>query len=803
MFKNYIKIAFRNLLRHKGFSIINISGLSAGLTCCVFIYLYVQNETSYDTYHKDADRLHRITVALTYPTGLRHFAGASPMLTPYSRENFPQVEYAARIWTNEVDWQVRYRDRIFKEDRRRIITIEEDILNILTIPLKQGDSYTALSRPNTAIITSQTAEKYFGDEDPFGKILHVGYMDVEITGVVDELPGNTFFDFDIMLSWGSLPDEEVNAPWYNTWFGAYPITFVKLAPGVDPGEFGELCSETVYNNAKETLDSRNAEYKCVLQPVTDIHLHSDFIWDIFPHSNVIYIYIFSGIGIFIFFIACINFMNLSTARSGNRACEVGMRKVAGAQKRQLLMQFVGESVLITFISFLIAMIAVVFLMNMFNELAGLQIRYSDLLRSDFLFGMLLIILLVGLTAGGYPALFLSSFKPVSVLRGTVRTAVKGGKLRKALVIGQFTLSIVMISGVMIFSRQIDYMKDQPLGFDKEQKLIINVDGNGIGRSNYMSVKEEFLTIPSISGACFSTSVPGRGSVYNYRVFPEGQKETNAHLLSCVFVDKDYLSVYGIEIASGQDIIEAAGNITDYHFWTINETAMKAFGWSSPEEALNVRLGEREPYRHIKGVFRDYHFSGLQNAIEPHAVIIINGSGSYLTLNIGTVNIRETVRLVEERYRSLFPNKSFEYFFLDDDFNTQYAREDQTSDIFGIFTFMGIFIACLGLYGLAAFMAEQRTKEIGIRKVMGSSVAGIVNLLSREFLYLVLTANIIAWPLGYYVMNKWLQDFAYRTNISIWAFFTAGIIAILITFFSVGYQSLKAAQTNPVDSLKYE
>ncbi|MCP4727818.1 MAG: hypothetical protein GY863_22460, partial [bacterium] len=352
MFKNYIKIAFRNLLRHKGFSIINISGLSAGLTCCIFIYLYVQNETSYDTYHKDADRLHRITVALTYPTGLRHFAGTSAMLASYSRENFPQVEYVAMLRTFEEDYQVRYRDRIFKENKSKIITIEEDIFNILTIPLKLGDHATALSRPNTVVISEETAEKYFGDEDPFGKILHIGYRDYEITGITDELPGNSFFDFNILISWSSLPEEEVNSPWSRAWFGSYPITFVKLAHGVDPDEFGELCSETVYDNAKETLDSRNAEYKCVLQPVTDIHLHSDFIWDIFPHSNVIYIYIFSGIGIFIFFIACINFMNLSTARSGNRACEVGMRKVAGAQKRQLLMQFVGESVLITFISFL-------------------------------------------------------------------------------------------------------------------------------------------------------------------------------------------------------------------------------------------------------------------------------------------------------------------------------------------------------------------------------------------------------------------------------------------------------------------
>jgi putative ABC transport system permease protein len=803
MLKSYLKTAFRNIKRQKAYSFINIAGLSMGLTCCIFIYMYVQHETSYDSYHEDSDQLYRVTVALTYPTGLRHFAGVSPMLTPYARENFPQVEYAARIWTNEVDQQVAYGDKIFKEDRRNIITIEKDILNILSIPLKQGDPENALTRPFTAVISNRAAQKYFGDEDPLGKILTVGNSDIEITGVTEELPGNTFFKFTMLISWSSLPDEEVNSPWYNTWFGAYPITFIKLASGVDPNEFAELCSGTVYDNAKEILDGRNAEYKCVLQPVTEIHLHSDYIWDIFPHSNVIYIYIFSGIGLFIFFIACINFINLSTARSSKRACEVGMRKVAGAQKGQLLVQFIGESMLITLISFTIAITAVLLLMPKFNELAVLEIGYSDLLQPGFIYGMLIIIFFVGLTAGGYPALFLSSFKPVSVLRGSIRTGLKGGKLRKALVIGQFTLSIAMISSVLVFNGQIDYMKNQPLGFDKEQKLIINVDGNGIGRNNYRSIKAEFSAFPSVNGVCFSSSIPGRGSVYNYRVYPEGEKETNAHLLSCIFVDEDYLSVYGIRITAGENLIEAARSSAETYIWTINETAVNAFGWSSPDEALNVRLTEQEPVRLIKGVFKDHHFAGLQNSIEPQAIIMGQFGGSFMTINTDTENIRDTVSLIEQKYKTLFPGRVFEYFFLDDDFNMQYTREEQTSKIFGIFTSMGIFIACLGLYGLAAFMAEQRTKEIGIRKVMGASVSGILNLLSREFLFMVIVANVIAWPLSYYVMNRWLQNFAYRIDIGVVPFVLAGIIAILIALISVSFHSLKAAKANPVDSLRYE
>ncbi len=804
MFRNYLTTALRNIKKQKAYSLINVSGLSISFTCCIFIFLFIQYETGFDSYHKDADRIYRITVSLTYPTGTKHFAGASPRLTPYTRENYPQVEQSARFLSRQ-NYNIIYGEKTFKESKKGLKFAEEDIFKIFSIPFKYGDPANALSETNTAVITARTAEKYFGDEYPVGKILKIGNEEFKVTGVTEDLPGNTIFKFNVLVSWNTLlkwkkNDQELQVI-LDKWFGSYIQTFVKLAPGTNPDDYARLCSQTVSENVKKDLKSRNAEYLCRLQPLKEIHLNSNFIWDIDTHGNIKYIYIFSLIGIFIFLIACFNFINLSTARFGKRACEIAVRKTAGAHRGQLFLQFIGESVLTTAVSFIISLVAVIFLLGRINNLTALDISYSNLLKPEFIAAALFTVLFTGITSGCYPAIFLSSLRPVSIIRGNIKTGFKNRNLRKSLVIAQFALSIAMISSSIIFYQQVKFMKNQYPGFDIKKKVVIDIHGCGVSHSNYKSIKKEFTNITSVSGASISSSVPGFPSD-NFRLWPAGQKNTNAHLFNIVAADEDYFSIYDIKITAGKSLLEAAFGSQNRNTMILNKTAVKIFGWNSPEEAFEVTLTDQDPGYDIKAVFEDYHHTGLQNIIEPQ-VVLLTVAPYYLTLNFETGRPEETLIQIEQKFKTLFPDRVFEYFFLEDLFNSQYKKEEQTVKIFAIFTFTGIFIACLGLFGLSAFLTEQKTKEIGIRKALGASAAGIINLVSREFFILIIIANVIAWPVSYYVMNIWLLGFAYRIDIGIHVFFLAGLSAIFTAMISVGYQSVKAAYAKTVDSLKYE
>ncbi|MFC1564860.1 ABC transporter permease [candidate division KSB1 bacterium] len=728
MFRNYLKIALRNIFKQKIFSFINISGLAIGIACCVFIYLYIDYETSWDSYHNDTDRIYRIISSIKNATGTTIYAGVAAPLMPYLKENFPQIEYGARLWPI-FDVQVKYKDRLFKEEAKNVQYADNDIFKIFKIPFIAGDYITALERPFTVVITDKTADKYFGDEDPLGKILRINDEDYEVTGITYDIPGNSILQFNILRSWGTITsrDEQMVQRWY----GGFHMAIVKLEHGVDKKVFTKGITQSVVDHSRDILEQRQEEFTAILQPVTDIHLHSNgFVFDNAPHGNILYIYVLSCIGIFIFLIACFNFINLSTARSGTRACEVGIRKVAGAHRRQLLIQFISETLIIAVVSFAFASSAVIFKLSTFNNLTSIKIAYSVFLNTDFIFIILLIITFVGIIAGSYPALFLSSFKPVNVLRRSLRMGIKSGNLRKVLVIGQFVLSVVMISGAIIFDQQVNYMKGKPLGFDKEQKLIIRTQGNGVNINNYNSIKEEFLNISSVTGAAFSSSVPGE-AMFQWLIWPTGQEKTNPHLLNVMSIDEDFFSVYDLKLIAGGDIDEIMENKRNSRGYILNETAVITYGWKSNEEAMNKTLMDYEPYPPVLGVFKDYHFEGLQNVIGPQAFGLRLGD-RYLTLKFESGNIRETLNLVEQKYNTLFPDRVFDYYFLDDDLNSQYKGEEQIAKIFRIFTFLGIFIACLGLFGLAAFMAEQRTKEIGIRKTLGASVSNCWIIVQRIY-----------------------------------------------------------------------
>ena len=578
------------------------------------------------------------------------------------------------------------------------------------------------------------------------------------------------------------------------------MNYIKLAEGVDADLFQEKIRYLPHQYIGKELEEQGVEFSLIMQPIRDIHLYSHLNWEAEASGNPLYVRIFIGVGLLILLITCMNFINLTTARSANRAGEVGMRKVVGAQRRQLIGQFLGESVLLAAIAMVFSCFFVMLLLPAFNNLLGAKFSWAHMLNPAIVLSLCGIMLFLGVIGGSYPAFFLSAFKPSAVLRGSLRAGTKGVLMRKILVVGQFAISITLIIGTILFEQQLNYMKNTDLGFDKEQKLVIEFDRSIITPSTYESVKTEMLKHPSITGATFSSSVPGRW-MYLWQMWPYGERDTNSQLINCFQVDYDFLHEYDIELVAGRYFQKEMGTDQPGVGNILNEAAVRTFGWNSVEEVLGKDItDENSP---VIGVVKDFHFRGLQNKVEPLLMFVMVEDFRYISLTVNTENLSETLAFIDQKYQELYPNTIYEYFFLDKDFDMQYWAEEQIGKIFSIFTFFGIFIACLGLLGLASFVAEQRTKEIGIRKVLGASVSGIVVMLSREFVKWVLLANIIAWPLAWLGMNYWLRDFAYRIDITITPFIVSGLLALIIAFVTVSVQTFKAGRANPVQSLNYE
>ena len=794
MFKNYLNIAWRVLKKHKGYSLINILGLGIGLVCCIFILLYVSFELSFDSYHDGIDRIY--LVGMSQKSESRHelSVGNMPPLAPTLKERFPQVEHAARVNSGWIV-QVRYGDKVFKE--QGLWHANPGVFRVLSIPFVLGDPESSLDRPNTAVMTERMVDKYFGDKDPMGETITVGDRDYEITGVLQDAPLNTEFKYDIIMSWKTILDDELHQGWHAGILGT--ICIVKLGNGVDAEDFEKQISFLPHEYAGEELKQRNLEYRNFLFPLKDIHLTSISGDRVKPSTNYIYVIIFSAVGGLILLIACMNFMNLATARSANRACEVGMRKVVGAQRRQIVWQFMGESIFIAFIALAAAVFAVLLLMPFFNGLARTQFSAGSILQTKILMGFLGLIFIVGIAGGSYPAFLLSAFRPASVLRGSLKIGLRGVLMRRILVVAQFTISIALIIATLIVYKQITYMKNRPLGFDKDQKLVIVLKGWEMMTENYETVKQEFLSHPSVINGTASSGVPG-SMINRTWVYPSDEEAEKGQAFRSLRCDHDFTSVYGIELVAGRYFDKTIPTDT-YQAFIINEAGVKAFGWSSPEDAIGKLLWDRR--YSIVGIVKDFHWWGLQRTIEPMIMRVVPDLFRSITLTVSTTNLTETLTFIETKYRELFPGDMFEYFFVDSNFDLQYQSEERMGRIFRIFTALGLFIACLGLFGMASFIAEQRTKEIGIRKVMGASVSRIVILLSREFIRWVLAANVIAWPLAYIVGQKWLENFAYRTSIGWELFVLSALITLGIAMITVSYQSMKSATTNPVESLRYE
>ncbi len=791
---NGYKVALRRLKRYKGFSAINILGLATGITCFIFISLFVKQELSYDNYHKDADRVYRVALEIKFESGTRSSAGNSYMLEGTLKENFPEVEAAGRvmIWKSRI---IKYKNKINYDTRAQFAS--PGLLEVLSVPFIQGDPQTALSRPYTAVISQAMATEYFGGATPIGKTLFIDDKEYEITGLVENSPRHTHFKYGIIMSIASIKDN----PYIGKWdLNHAASTYIKLAAGTDAEVFDRRIEFLAHEYVGEELKSLGGTFRYFLQPLRDIHLYSHLNEEFDPPGSMLNITILSIAGILILFIACLNFINLSTANYAARAVETGVRKVLGAQRRQLIVQFLGESLLVSFFALLAALVMFLVLLPFLNRTAGTHLTGAGLLQPDMMLILLGVVVVVGLLSGLYPAFFLSAFKPVSVLKGVVRTGLRGTVMRRGLVLVQFFISISLIIGSVAVYRQLEYMKEKDLGFDRDQKLVVRLPRGILQRKDHKVVKEEFSRFASIHGATVSSGIPGRW-IYKWRLYPTGEASGNTQVIHCMGADESYIPMFDLKIIEGRGFSRDLKADQHDGGYILNEAAVKAFGWDSPAEAVGKTLfKERRP---IVGVLKDFHFMGLQHPIEPLAMFMLRDDYRYLTMKVDVSDMNDIILHVQRVYRRFFPGTPLQYSFMDEDFSRQYESEERFGNIFRLFTVLGIFIACLGIFGLSTYSAEQRTKEIGIRKVLGAPSKDIFKLLTGEFVRWVILANILAWPVSYIAVRYWLRGFAYKVPIGIDIFILSGLAALLTALLGAGYRAVKAMYGNPVEALRYE
>lgn len=815
MIRNYFKIAYRNLLNSKFYSFINIAGLAVGIACCLLIMLFVQNELSYDQHHPHADRLYRIKSDINYGGEHAQYGTTPAPLAAALLQEYPGIAQAGRLG-GIGHWLLRITDpsgsaNTYKEDD--FAFADPAILDLFSIDLIKGNEKTALSKPNTLIISEALARKCFGNEDPIGKMVLVDNTDnFMVTGVYKNIPSNTHFYFDVLASMESL-ERSKNGMWLNNNF----YTYIRLTENVDPesmeAKFPGLIAKYMTPQAEALLglDTEDFETNPVhyfLQPVQDIHLYSDLATELGPNGDIKYVYIFSAIAIFILIIACINFMNLSTARSAKRAREVGIRKAVGSERGQLIGQFLAESFFLGLLALLIGLGLVELFLPAFNNMAGksLEIHYFD---AAFLLSAFVLVLLIGLFAGAYPAFFLSSFKPAEVLKGGLLSgSARSNIMRSGLVVFQFIISIVLIVGTAIIYKQLRYIQNKSLGFNKEQVIVLH---NVFGLGNQLtSFKEELLQSTAIVSATISGYLPVSSSRSSTLFFTGGTPtKDNSISMQNWRVDEDYLKTMGIALIKGRDFREGA--ISDSATVILNEAAVRRCGFENPIGKKiysysflpngSFKSNEYEGYTVI-GVVKDFHYSSLREQISPLG-LFLGKSSMNLSLRIKTKDIPGVIAYIESHWEKIAQGQPFVYTFLDEDFNQMYRSEMRTGKITAVFSSLAIFIACLGLFGLAAFTAEQRTKEVGVRKVLGASTADVVLLFFKDFSKLIVMAFFLAVPLSWWVMSTWLQAFAYRTSIGFGVFLLSGGLALVVAWITIGYQSLKAALANPVDALKRE
>lgn len=795
MIKNYFRTAFRNLLKHKVFSAINILGLTVGLTAGFLIFLYVSFEMSYDNFHSKANRIYRVVADIKTPTEVLHPGGPAWAVAPHLKLDFPEVEQAVRFAGND-NLLIRKDDIKFMEEN--VAWVDSAFFKVFDFTLIKGDPNTAVNDPYSIVLSESSVKKYFGNQDPLGQTMTVvadNNFSVKVTGIMKDIPENSMIKADIVVSMNTIK-KQWREGLDNQWGSYGSQAYLLLKPGTNARALEKKLPAFIEKRNGKSEKEGQMFATLFLEPLRDVYLHGTRNTAV--KGNMDNVYIFSIVAIFILAIACINFINLTTARSSERAREVGIRKVVGALRTQLTGQFIGESIVLCIIAFLLSIGLVTLLIPSFNTVAGKTVAEGLFANPSYLLMLFGAALGIGLLAGLYPALVLSSFRPVVVLKGRFSTGTRGTLLRKGLVITQFTISIALIIATIVVWRQMSFMRNRELGFSKDQMIVIDTYGDA-GRDAF---KQSLTGLPNIKSSSLSGSVPGSGNPGAYSQIENIKGETQVANLDLYFVDFDYLDHYKIKVLAGRGF--SRDFMTDTtQAMVMNEAAIKMFGYTSPEQAIGRKFKQWGREGKIIGVIQDFHFRGLQTPIKPLSIRMEPEDVGLLSVNVTGKDISGTIRAIEDKWKSNIPNRPFNYYFLDEHFDEQYKAEERFGKLFFNFAVLAIFISCLGLLGLASYSTMQRTKEIGIRKVMGASVSNILNLLSKDFLILVGISFLLAAPLAWYFMYQWLKDFAYRTDLVWWVFAASGLLALVIALGTISFMAVRAAVANPVKSLRTE
>jgi putative ABC transport system permease protein len=809
MIKNYFKIAWRNLQANKGYSAINIIGLSVGLAVCLLILLYIFDETGYDKHHNDADQLYRINTSFKSKVDQSKMASANPLVAHGLLMDFPEVEQSARLlvpFTNDGAVMLEYTGGANRRNffEKKSYYVDSSFFDLFTYRFLQGDPRTALSQPNTLVLSETIAHRLFGSADPINKTVRIGlsggYYNYTVKGVFQPL-GPSHIDGQVFLSMkngdvGQMVDKLTNWATFNTF-----LTYIRLKKGTDPVAFEKKLTPFLRRHGNADIQAAGMQRLLSMEPVKDIHLYSSIPYDISINSSATYLYILGSIALFILVIACVNFMNLATARSQKRAKEVGMRKVMGALRGSLVAQFLGESILLSVAALLLALFLVQSFLPAFNELTQRQLT---LFQHPVIIGWIIgLALFTGLLAGLYPAFYLSSFRPIRVLKGQLINSLSAVLFRKGLVVFQFSISVFLILTSLVIWQQMTFLKRQDLGFQKEQQLVIPLR-TAQAATNFTALKETLAKNAKVISVAGGTTYPGMDPYNDLRFYKDGQTAVDGTNIPFGRIGYDYLQTLGIKTIAGHAF--SKDYASDSSGIIFNETGVRKLGLdpgTAVGTVLHYYYNKVQNDIRIVGIVKDFNFKSLKESINPYGFVLDNNDHAYVFAHVNTADYRSLLGDLAAAWQKLNPSTPFEYSFIDQDFQHSYEREYRVANIIGVFTGLTILIACLGLFGLAAFTAEQRIREIGIRKVLGSSVNGIVTLLSKDFIRLVLISIVIASPLAWWAMTQWLRDFAYRTPIHWWLFVAAALLAVGIALFTVSFQAIRAALANPVKSLRAE
>ncbi len=785
MIKNYIVVTLRNIFKHKGYAFINIAGLAIGMACCLLISIWVLDELSYDRFHENAPSLFRVEENQHYSGRIYHVTVTPYPLGPALKDEIAGIKDATRVvWAG--GQLLRYKDKAFFESNIR--AVDPSFFQMFTFPLLKGDKDRALDSPHSLVISEEIAEKYFPDEDPVGKVITVNNtLEFTVTGVLQEVPHNSYLQFDMLVPYAFLEKEGET----NQSFGANSIlTFVQLDEGVTKAEVNERIFGFI--RTREPQSATDLE----LMPYTRIHLHQHFGFEK-TMGAAGYVYIFSIIALFVLIIACINFMNLATARSANRAKEVGLRKVVGALRGHLIRQFYGESMIFATIALALAVLIVTLLLPAFSSLADKELSWNVSGIGAILIGLVGITLFTAIVAGSYPALFLSSFQPLKVLRGSLKSGAGAANFRRILVVFQFTLSLLLIIGTTVVFKQLTYMQARQLGWDREHLVYIPLRADI--KQSYQALKEELIKDQHVLGVTGSSHLPSNIGSNSGGSNWEGKDPEQAVLIGFSSVDFDYIETLKIEMKEGRAFSREHQSDLSKTF-IVNEEVAELMG---KESVVGERFSFLGIDGQIVGVMKNFHFQSVRQVIEPLAIVVVPDRLQYMLIRLASGDVPSSLSAVENIWGRVIPDYPFDYRFMDENFDRMYRAESRIGTLLNYFTVLAVLIACLGLFGLASFTAEQRTKEIGIRKVLGASVSQVTFLLCREFFLLVLLANVLAWPLAYFGMKSWLENYAYRTSLGWMIFVAAMVLALVVALASVSFQALRAAVANPARALKYE